>query len=160
LKNTRAYCLILVLLLSSPSAKSWNWLSATWTPCEGVGMSGSARYFAEAQISLSNGQAILEHLRVYGSSASFDAREITLSASVSMFDKQSKAETRPVDLSRPEGKAYEADPGPNDTRSLYLPGNVKITIPSKSVVRIRVTAIKSECHINSSTHDENILELP
>jgi hypothetical protein len=100
---------------------SWNWLSPALTPCEGIGVTGSARYFVEVDYKVvpSNpAVAYIMYVRLYGGSAAF-GDDTALSAKWVWHVKGTNGWQPDGVLSRPTGQSLEAEPGPNQTRSIY-----------------------------------------
>jgi hypothetical protein len=140
--------------------ESWDWLSPAFTPCEGVGVHGNARYYATVEYvnePIINVKGVL-HISVYGESASFDDEDTGLA----VFVEKQKGDGPPknrIILTRPTGAAIEEKPGPNQTKRLYWAATESshFSIFPGDRVRISVTATKDNCKINSST---NLHELP
>jgi hypothetical protein len=152
-------------LLSSQATKteSWSWLSTTFTPCEGVGAFGNARYFVEVRYLPSPYIDQIAEISLYGQSAAFDDETIitaTVEAPPVMPPQWGKGIK--ATLQRPRTSVVEASPAPNTTRRIYfIPRDgfpctgVSATCFGfasirKIPLRISVVAIKDNCHINSS----------
>lgn len=138
---------------------SWNWVSPAFTPCEGVGATGSARYFVEVDYKVMPSApkvAYIMNVRLYGESAAF-GDDTALSARWDWHVKGTNQWLQEGVLSRPTGKSLEAEPGPNQTRSIYwadTPSHHAV-YPNTGMVSLRfnVQAVKEHCAINSSTNE-------
>ena len=157
---------------------SWSWVSPAFTPCEGVGVTGSARYFAVASYQMSSvvgpsgvmsAEKTLTRVSIRGESASFDD-ETVLAAQLDRRVLPTSGWVFPLNFHRPTTSAIEAPPGPNSTRSLYLThedfcrpewgkceGLVVYNFTNSRVnynseLRLTVTAVKEGCHVNTSVN--------
>jgi hypothetical protein len=158
----RTACLVFVLCCSTmtlfATTVKTDWLSATWTPCEGVGVTGTARYYLETDFTTNDdGSIAVTSIRLHGNSASFDPSSTSLSASVTVVTNGTAGAS--VNLQRPSGVALEPPSGPNDTRTLYLPDNTTLQVPTGSILRFSVTAVKTNCALNSSSKDIDLTQL-
>ena len=115
-------------------------------------MHGTARYYFEAQQQFSSpsGTMSITSISVYGSSASFDAGDSSLTASVSVL--KGNTTVAKVNLVRPTGASVEAPVGANETRRLYLPQGQTLTVPTGGELSVSVSASKKHCSINNSVH--------
>lgn len=143
------------LLGDGPQTFNTDWVSATWTPCEGVGLTGSARYFYSAQQSLNaDGSLAITSVSVYGSSASFSPDDTTLTASIKVLDAGGNT-LQSINLQRPTTSVIEPPPGAIETRRLYLPDGTTLSVPAGASLSLSVSAAKTNCSINNSTKTIN-----
>lgn len=159
LQNSQLYAVLaafaLALGTSHPmkaATYKTDWLSPAWTPCEDVGVHGTARYYYEAQQQFSSptGSMVVNSISLYGTSASFNASDSFLTASVSVVKGSVTLKT--VKLARPTDASIEPAPGPNETRRLYLPQGSSLNVPAGGTLSVAVSAAKNHCSINNSTH--------
>lgn len=148
------FCLIIVGACFSAEGNAQkyktDWLSARWTPCEGVGIHGSARYYYEAtQTANADGTLTISTVAVYGSSASFSPDDTRLTASLEFTGPDMQTQT--INLERPSVASLEPEPGPTETRRIYLPSGQKITIAPGGTIKVTVAASKQNCSINNSS---------
>ena len=157
---------------------SWSWVSTAFTPCEGIGVTGSARYFAVAGYEMTNimgpsgiisASKTLTSLSIRGESASFDD-ETAIAARFDHRLEPTSGWAFPLNFHRPTTSAIEAPPGSYSTRSLFLShedfcrpgwGNCEgLVVYSlnnnrlayNSELRLTVTAAKEGCHVNTSVN--------
>jgi hypothetical protein len=157
---------------------TWSWVSPAFTPCEGVGVTGSAKYFAVAGYEMTSvmgpsgvmsASKYLTSLSIRGESASFDD-ETVLAARLDRRILPTSGWVFPLNFHRPKTSTIEAPPGPYSTRSLYLShedfcplggGNCKGLVVYNftnshlnynSELRLTVTAAKEGCHVNTSVN--------
>ncbi len=146
--------LTFVFATAAAQAESFktDWLSPTWTPCEDVGVNGTARYFYEAQQQFSSPNATMKitSIAVYGSSASFTAADSFLTVNVAVIKGGKTLDS--VNLIRPTGATIEPAPGATETRRLYLPNGKTLSVPVGATLAVSVSAAKNNCSINNSTH--------
>jgi hypothetical protein len=159
-------CLTILTMASISSAggggtKEWNWTSAQFAPCEGIGIGGS---FAIHGIALvqdgADGSKEISSLVLHVSSAAFTKGSAAVSATASIIPKTGAS--KDVKLGRATKPAIEPKQIADEASPLYLPDNEKLVFPKGAKLRIVVSAaVKTDagtCSLGSSKKEVDPFE--
>jgi hypothetical protein len=107
---------------------SWSWAKPSYTLCEGIGVHGSYRVFADASAEpIAGGGKRITHLAVWVASPSFTQATAVVDVQVEVIEGSSVRQR--VNLVRPDVPSIEAPTGDDESRRLYLPDGVELAIP-------------------------------
>lgn len=122
----------------APTRFEASWASAQFTPCENFGIHGSYRVFIDGGIE-AGPAAIVSGLSLRVASAGFANGTPTVTAKVTIR-REDGAEVSSVTLARPTGSVVEPQPGPYESRRLYLPATTTdLKIPPKGTLEFSVS---------------------
>lgn len=142
--------------LCAPAKHRWSWTSPRFAACEGVGIIGSFAAHAEAEVAETpDGNAKLVGIEVYAESSSFADAKPSIAARLSVA-KDGK-ELQSIGLVEPSSPAVVRQPGPTESRSVFLPTGRQVSIPKGSKIELQVTATISSsdgstCVLGTSKH--------
>ncbi len=139
---------------------TWDWTSPVYTECEGVGVHGTSRYFADVEYKTEPSApkaSYITHISLYGESAAFSSDDTALLATMDATVKGTNQWVNARTLSRPTVKSIEPEPGAYETRRIYWtdqPGqHFPLANTGDFIVRLRVQAVKDNCSVNSSSYE-------
>jgi hypothetical protein len=123
----------------SPETKKWTWTKATFVPCENFGVNGTYTVTAEAKVESVPGGRRITSVDLWIFSASLANGPATVGARLVV--KKDNTELKRVDLIRPgaDESVLERTPEPNESKSVYLPRNTVVTVPTGAKIVFTVT---------------------
>lgn len=144
-----AFFAIISTFAADASSFDHSWDVVRWSPCEGVGISGSSRVYIEGTSdAVKNGINII-HTSIWISSAMASENRIKIGAK--LLVKREKAVIQGVSLREPNGSSIEVQRKDNESNRLYLANGENIIIPSGGKLWAEVNiAVKTDsgwCHI-------------
>jgi hypothetical protein len=154
-------CLLLgIAILIFPAAAAevvFSWATPNFTPCEGVGIHGSYRVTARANISTDgSGNKIMDQLTVFASSAAFSS-DNNSSITVGLDVINTPAPTQSFSLVTQPPNSIAESPGPSETPRLFLPPNTSIKILPNTTLVFNVSATiqtsSGSCAVGSTTKE-------
>jgi hypothetical protein len=160
LRRTWIQCSLLAAsIVVFPVAASevvFSWATPNFTPCEGVGVNGSYRVTARANMSTDDaGNKIMDQLAVFASSAAFAPDNSSITVGLDVISTPSP--TQSFNLVPPPPNSMGETPGPTETPRLYLPTNtsIKILANTKLVFNVSATIQTSSgsCAVGATTKE-------
>jgi len=119
--------------------KEWNWTSAQFAPCQGIGIGGSFATHVTALVQDGpDGSREISSLVLRVSSAAFTKGSAGVTATASIAPKTGAS--REVKLGRPTKPAIEPKQIADEASPLYLPENEKLVFPKAAKLIIVVSA--------------------
>lgn len=144
--NTPARAMLIVgksirPLAAGQTTKSFstNWVSARYTPCEGVGVAGSFRIYVAGDATMAADRSVtVTSLAVYASSAAFTQASGSVAARAIVKHNGSMASQ--VVLTRPTPPAIEPTPKPDEAPRVYLPSGTPLLLAAGDQLHVEASA--------------------
>lgn len=155
LSKTRFLGLMICFIATSPSGSEvvFSWATPNFAPCEGVGIHGSYRVTARANIVSDSGAKTINSLTVFASSAAFSPDTSSLTVGVDVVTPPAPVQSISLVTQPPDSIAESPDS--NETPRLFLPPNTIIPVTANTKLVFNVSATiqtpQGSCAVGSTT---------
>jgi hypothetical protein len=116
---------------------TWSWAKANFTPCPGLGIHGSYRVTARANVVGAGTSKKINGIDVFASSPVFSSSDTTLAVKVEATSVPAPTDTILM-VTQPPNSVAET-PQANETPRMFLPANKEIPLTANLKLRFTVT---------------------